>query len=300
MRSTSFCGIIMISNNTSPTEAGKEFIMAYEYRHYQESAEVIKSRLNGFVPEILIILGSGLGFMADEVEEPIYIPYSEIPHFRVSTAPDHVGRFVCGKLCDRKVAMMQGRLHCYEGYSMEDAAYPVRVMKLIGADKVVVTNAAGCVNTEWEIGDIMLIKDHIRLFGFGPLNGANIPEFGPRFNDMRDVYSAEYRAMAKEEAAKLNMTLREGVYMYFPGPSYETPAEVRAARILGADAVGMSTVPEMTVAAHADMKSIGLALMTNMAAGVTDNKLSGEEVSRIAALSAERFSRLLRAVLARM
>lgn len=274
--------------------------MTYKYTHYQESAEAIKSRLNGFTPEILIILGSGLGAMADEVEEPIYIPYGEIPHFKTSTAPDHAGRFVCGSLCGKKVAVMQGRLHCYEGYSMEEAAYPVRVMKLVGADKVVVTNAAGCVNTEWSIGDLMLIKDHIRLVGFGPLNGQNIAEFGPRFNDMTDVYTAEYRAMAKEEANKLNMTLREGVYMYFPGPSYETPAEVRAARILGADAVGMSTVPEMTVAAHAGMKAIGLALMTNMAAGVTGCKLSEGEVSRTAALSAERFSALLRAVLVRM
>ncbi len=274
--------------------------MSYEYKDYQESAAVIKERLNGFVPEVLIILGSGLGFMADEVEEPVYIPYKEIPHFRVSTAPDHVGRFVCGRLCGKNVAVMQGRLHCYEGYTMEEAAYPVRTMKLVGTDKIIVTNAAGCVNTEWSVGDIMLIKDHIRLFGFGPLNGKNIPEFGPRFNDMTDVYNADYRAIAREEADKLGITLREGVYMYFPGPSFETPAEVRAARILGADAVGMSTVPEMTAAAHAGMKSVGLALMTNMAAGVTDCVLSGEEVNRTAELSSEHFSALLRALLARM
>ena len=274
--------------------------MEYEYRHYQESADFIKERLQGFVPEVLIILGSGLGFMADEVEEPVYIPYKEIPHFKVSTAPDHVGRFVCGRLCGKNVAVMQGRLHCYEGYTMEEVSFPIRVMKLAGAVKVVVTNAAGCVNADWEVGDIMLIKDHIRLFGFGPLNGANISEFGPRFNDMTDVYTAEYRDMAKEEAAKLKLTLREGVYMYFPGPSYETPAEIRAARVLGADAVGMSTVPEMTVAAHAGMKSVGLALMTNMAAGVTGCKLSEEEVVRTAAAASKRFSSLLRAILSRM
>lgn len=274
--------------------------MAYEYKHYQESAEKIKSELGDFVPEVLIILGSGLGFMADEVEEPVYIPYKEIPHFKVSTAPEHIGRFVCGTLCGKKVAVMQGRLHCYEGYTMEEVSYPIRVMKLVGADKVIVTNAAGCVNTEWSVGDIMLIKDHIRIFGFGPLNGANVAEFGPRFNDMTDAYTAEYRAMAKREAAKLGVTLKEGVYMYFPGPSYETPAEVRAARILGADAVGMSTVPEMTVAAHAGMKAVGLALMTNMAAGVTGEKLSEGEVARTAAAASKRFSSLLRAILAQM
>ncbi len=274
--------------------------MAYEYKHYQESAEFIKSRLGDFVPEVLIILGSGLGFMADEVEEPVYIPYKEIPHFRVSTAPDHVGRFVCGRLCGKNVAVMQGRLHCYEGYTMEEVSYPVRVMKLAGADKVIVTNAAGCVNAEWARGDIMLIKDHIRLGTFGPLNGPNISEFGPRFNDMTEVYTSEYRDMAKKEAGKLGITLREGVYMYFPGPSFETPAEVRAARILGADAVGMSTVPEMTVAAHAGMKSVGLALMTNMAAGVTGEKLTEGEVARTAAASSKRFSSLLRAILSQM
>ena len=274
--------------------------MAYEYKHYQESAEKIKSELGDFVPEILIILGSGLGFMADEVEEPIYIPYKDIPYFRVSTAPEHVGRFVCGTLCGRKVAVMQGRLHCYEGYTMEEVSYPIRVMKLVGADKVIVTNAAGCVNTEWSVGDIMLIKDHIRLFGFSPLNGANIAEFGPRFNDMTDAYTAEYRRIAKQEADKLGFMLREGVYMFFPGPSYETPAEVRAARILGADAVGMSTVPEMTVAAHAGMKAVGLALMTNMAAGVTGEKLSEGEVARTAAAASKRFSGLLRGILSQM
>ncbi len=274
--------------------------MTYEYKHYQESAAVIKSRLGDFVPETLIILGSGLGFMANEVEEPIYISYKDIPHFKVSTAPEHVGRFVCGTLCGKKVAVMQGRLHCYEGYTMEEVSYPVRVMKLVGADKVVVTNAAGCVNTEWSVGDIMLIKDHIRLFGFSPLNGANIAEFGPRFNDMTDAYTAEYRDMAKREAEKLGIKLKEGVYMFFPGPSYETPAEVRAARILGADAVGMSTVPEITIAAHAGMKVVGLALMTNMAAGVTGAKLTEGEVAATAAASAKSFSALLRAILTKM
>ena len=142
--------------------------MSYEYIQYKESADYITSKLGTFKPEILIILGSGLGFLGDEVEQPVYIPYGEIPHFKTSTAPEHIGRFVCGMLCGKRVAVMQGRLHCYEGYSMQDVSYPIRVMRLVGADKVVVTNAAGCVNTEWKVGDIMLINDHIRLFGFGP------------------------------------------------------------------------------------------------------------------------------------
>ena len=274
--------------------------MSYEYIQYKESADYITSKLGTFKPEILIILGSGLGFLGDEVEQPVYIPYGEIPHFKTSTAPEHIGRFVCGMLCGKRVAVMQGRLHCYEGYSMQDVSYPIRVMRLVGADKVVVTNAAGCVNTEWKVGDIMLINDHIRLFGFGPLNGANIPEFGPRFNDMTDVYSKEYRSMAHEEADKIGVTLRDGVYMYFPGPSFETPAEVRAARILGADAVGMSTVPEATIAAHCGMRTLGITVLTNMAAGVLKTKLSGEEVNIAAEKASKRFSGLIRACVKEM
>lgn len=268
--------------------------MSYRYEDYVESCEMLKERLGDFRPEILMILGSGLGFMGDEIDEPVYVDYKDIPHFRTSTAPDHKGRFVFGKLCGKNVAVMQGRLHCYEGYTMEEVTFPVRVLKLLGADKMIVTNAAGCVNTEWKVGELMLINDHIRLFGFGPLQGANIPEFGPRFNDMTEVYNEEYMKLAHDKAKELGITLRDGVYMYFPGPSFETPAEVRAARILGADAVGMSTVPEATIAAHCGMRTLGITVLTNMAAGVLKTKLSGEEVNIAAEKASKSFSGLIR------
>ncbi|MBQ8934537.1 MAG: purine-nucleoside phosphorylase [Lachnospiraceae bacterium] len=274
--------------------------MLYKYQDYQESCEVIRDIIGDFQPETALILGSGLGFLADEVEAPVYVPYNYVPHFKGSTAPGHKGRFVFGKFCGKNVVFMQGRLHCYEGYEMEEVAFPIRVMKLLGAEKLVLTNAAGCVNREWNPGDIMLISDHIRLFGFSPLTGPNIPEFGTRFNDQSEVYDAGYRRIAAEEAEKLGITLREGVYMFFPGPSYETPAEVRAARVLGADAVGMSTIPEAIFASHAGMKILGFSLLSNMAAGVQNKKLSEEEVLEAAQASSEHFSALVRACIPKM
>ena len=222
----------------------------FTYDDYCESADVIASHLGSFRPEVLLVLGSGLGFLGDQVEDPIFMRYADIPHFHASTAPGHEGRFVFGTLCGKRVAVMQGRMHCYEGYTMEDAAYAVRVIRLLGAKTMIVTNAAGAVNTDYQAGDLMLISDHIKLFDFGPLWGPNIEEFGTRFPDMSNVYSPRLRALAKEVAREQELTLREGVYMYFPGPQFETPAEVRAARILGADAVGMSTAPEAIAAAH--------------------------------------------------
>lgn len=266
----------------------------YRFEDYKEAADRLKVLTDGFTPEIMIVLGSGLGFVADEVEDPVYVSYTEVPRMKISTAPGHQGRFAFGRLEGKNVAVMQGRLHCYEGYTMEEAAFPIRVMRLMGADKLVLTNACGCANEDWNAGDIMLIKDHIRLFGFGPLNGPNVQEFGPRFNDMSHVYEGGYFDIARNAAAEFGITLREGVYMYFPGPSFETPAEVRAARILGADAVGMSTVPEATVAAHCGMKILGLSLLTNMAAGIAKGKLSGEEVNLMAERSSDGFSKLLK------
>lgn len=275
-------------------------IMQYTYDDYIKARDAIRDRIGDFRPEVLLILGSGLGFLADEAETPIYVPYGEIPGFKSSTAPGHNGRLVFGRFCGKNAVFMQGRLHCYEGYSMEEVAFPVRVIRLLGADRVVVTNAAGCVNTEWHAGELMLISDHIRLFGFSPLTGPNIPEFGPRFNDQSDVYTAEYRKIAGEEAEKLGIVLREGVYMYFPGPQYETPAEIRAARVLGADAVGMSTVPEMIGASHAGMKILGISVLSNMAAGVLPVKLSEQDVIDAAEAAAEHFSKLIRACVGRM
>lgn len=269
--------------------------MAYTWQQYQESARSLTERLGDFHPRCLLILGSGLGSLADEVETPVAVPYAQVPHMKVSTAPDHAGRFVFGRLAGRDVAVMQGRLHTYEGWSFADAAYPVGLMRLLGADTLVVTNAAGAVNTAFSAGDIMLITDHIKLFGASPLTGPNIEELGPRFPDMSHVYTPALQEKARQAAAQLRIPLRQGVYMFFPGPQYETPAEVRAARILGADAVGMSTVPEAIAAAHCGMDVLGFTLCTNMAAGVLDQPLSGEEVIAAAAAAAPRFTALVKA-----
>lgn len=271
---------------------------AYSYGQYQESAEALRARLGGFRPSVLLILGSGLGALGDEVANPIAVPYQDVPHMKRSTAPDHKGRFVFGQLAGRNVAVMQGRLHTYEGWSFADVSYPVRVLRLLGAETLIVTNAAGAVNTGFSAGDIMLITDHIKLFGVSPLCGANVEELGPRFPDMSHVYTPALREVARKAAESLDIPLREGVYMYFPGPQYETPAEVRAARILGADAVGMSTVPEAIVAAHCGMKVLGFTFCTNMAAGVLDRPLSGDEVIEAGQLAAPRFAALVKACLA--
>ena len=269
----------------------------YVFQQYQESAEALRRRLNGFVPRVLLILGSGLGELGGEVEDPVVVPYEEVPHMKRSTAPGHQGRFLFGTLSGQKVAVMQGRLHAYEGWSFADAAYPIRVLRLLGAETLVVTNAAGAVNDAFDVGDIMLITDHIKLFAPSPLTGPNVEEFGPRFPDMTHVYTPALQEAAREAAEKLDLRLRKGVYMYFPGPQYETPAEIRAARILGADAVGMSTVPESIAAAHCGMKVLGFTLCTNMAAGVLDQPLSGEEVIEAGKLAAPRFTALVKACL---
>lgn len=270
------------------------------FQPYQESAEALRRRLNGFVPEILLILGSGLGALGDQVEDPVAVPYDEVPHMKHSTAPGHEGRFVFGRLAGRNVAVMQGRLHAYEGWSFADTAFPVRLLRLLGAETLLVTNAAGAVNETFSVGDIMLITDHIKLFAGSPLTGPNVEELGPRFPDMSHVYTPELQAAARDAADALGLTLRQGVYMYFPGPQYETPAEIRAARLLGADAVGMSTVPETIAAAHCGMRVLGFTLCTNMAAGVLDRPLTGEEVIEAGAAAAPRFQALVRACLTRV
>ena len=263
------------------------------FSHYQESADALRARIGDFQPEVLMILGSGLGYMGDLVENPIAVPYGEIPHFKVSTAPGHKGQLVFGTLSGKRVAVMQGRMHHYEGYSFEEIGFPVRVLRLLGCPNLVVTNAAGGVNLEFNVGDLMLITDHIKLFLESPLRGPNLPEFGTRFPDVSFLYTPALQDLARQSAAELGVTLREGVYMYFPGPQFETPAEVRLARTLGADAVGMSTVPEAIVAGHCGMKVLGFTLVTNMAAGVLPQPLSGEEVNAAAEAARETFSKLL-------
>lgn len=267
--------------------------MKYTMEHYEQSAAYLRERIGAREPEVLLILGSGLGFLGDRVEDAVKIPYGEIPHFLCSTAPGHAGCLVVGRLAGREVAVMQGRFHTYEGYTAEEVSYAVRVLRLLGVQTLLVTNAGGAVNLSFHAGEIMLITDHIKLFGFSPLEGANLDAFGPRFPDMSKVYTPALREIAMESAKELGVHLNQGVYMFFPGPQYETPAEVRAARILGADAVGMSTVPEAITAAHCGMKVLGFSLSTNMAAGVLDQPLSEEEVLTAAEAAKADFSALV-------
>lgn len=266
----------------------------YTEAQYQESARALRELAGDFRPRVLLILGSGLGGLAEAVEDPVIVPYGQVPHMKRSTVADHKGQFVFGRLKNTPVAVMQGRLHTYEGWSPADAAYPVRLIRLLGADTLLVTNAAGAVNTSFSPGDVMLITDHIMLFGMSPLRGPNLDAFGPRFPDMSHVYTPALQALARSAARDLGITLQEGVYMFFPGPQYETPAEVRFARLAGADAVGMSTVPEAIAAAHCGMRVLGFTLCTNMAAGVLDQPLSGDEVVAAAEAAGPRFSALVR------
>lgn len=274
--------------------------MKYTIEDYRASAEAIRARLEGRSPKVLMVLGSGLGYLGDVVENAVRIPYGEIPNFPVSTAPGHAGRLVVGSLAGKEVAVMQGRFHTYEGYSAEEVVYALRVLRLLGVEALIVTNASGAVNTSYRAGDIMLIADHIKLFGFNPLTGPNLPEFGTRFPDSSFLYTPALRALAKDCAAELGITLKEGVYMFFPGPSYETPAEIRAARILGADAVGMSTVPEVLAAGHCGMKVLGFSLVCNMAAGILDQPLSEQEVLDAAEAAKRSFSALVLKCLERL
>ena len=274
--------------------------MDYTMQQYQDSARAIRERLGEFVPKVAMVLGSGLGYLGDEVENPIAIDYREIPNFKASTAPGHKGRLVFGELEGQKVAVMQGRMHHYEGYSYEEVSYAVRVLRLLGCDTLIVTNAAGCVNTAWKAGELMLITDQIKMFSESPLRGENLPEFGVRFPDASHLYTARLLDLARETAKERDIPLREGVYFYCYGPQYETPAEIRAVRALGGDAVGMSTAPEVVVAAHCGMEVLGLTLLSNMAAGILDQPLSEQEVLDAAAAAREKFSGLVRACLRKM
>ena len=271
--------------------------MNFTFEQYRESADYLESRLKGFRPRVAMVLGSGLGYLGDEVSDPIIVPYGEIPHFRHSTAPGHKGQLVFGMLAGQPVAVMQGRMHHYEGYSYEEVGYAVRVLRLLGCDTLFVTNAAGGVNWSFQAGDLMLITDQIKPFLESPLRGENLPEFGPRFPDCSSLYTPALQDLARKQARRLDLDLKEGVYIYFPGPQYETPAEVRMARLLGGDAVGMSTAPEVIIAGHCGMRVLGLTLVSNMAAGVLPQPLSEEEVLEAAAAARDRFSGLLLACL---
>lgn len=229
-------------------------------------------------PKVGLILGSGLGVLADEIDSPQVIPYNEIPHFPVSTVEGHAGELVCGTLKGKHVLAMKGRFHYYEGYTMEEVTFPVRVMKALGIGTVIVTNAAGGVNTEFKPGDLMIIEDHINFAFDNPLMGKNFNELGERFTDMSNAYNKDLVKVAEDVAKLIRMKIRKGTYTFMSGPTYETPAEVRMIKFLGGDAVGMSTVPEVMVAVHSGMKVLGISCISNMAAGILDQPLNHEEV----------------------
>ncbi|MGX7204812.1 purine-nucleoside phosphorylase [Enterococcus pingfangensis] len=243
-----------------------------------------------------LILGSGLGEIAEEIENPVVIPYNEIPHFPVSTVIGHAGQLVYGRLAGRNVLAMQGRFHYYEGNPMKTVTYPVRVMAALGIHSIVVTNAAGGVNENFQPGNLMLITDHINFMGTNPLIGPNDEKMGPRFPDMSTAYTKDYQEKARAVADKLAIDLQEGVYLGMSGPTYETPAEIKMARIIGADAVGMSTVPEVIVAAHSGMKVLGISCITNLAAGMQAN-LNHTEVVETTERVKEDFKKLIKETL---
>lgn len=244
-------------------------------------------------PDICIVLGSGLGSYADTIEDAEILDYKDIPGFPVSTVPGHAGRLIFGKKYGVKIACMQGRVHCYEGYSAAETVIPLRALIKLGITKLLITNAAGGVNLEFEPGDIMLISDHMNFTSLTPLEGPNLSEFGPRFPDMSYAYDKELLSALKAAAKENGIPVRSGIYMMLKGPSFETPAEIRATRLLGADAVGMSTVPEILAAAHAGVSSCALSCITNMAAGILDQPLNHEEVMETGKIAADNIKTLI-------
>ena len=261
-----------------------------------EAVNYIKNQIKDFTPEIGIILGSGLGALPEDYE-CIKIPYSVIPNFQKSSVEGHKGQLCFCEINGRKLLMMQGRYHFYEGYTMAQITFPIKVMKYLGIKFLIITNAAGAVNQKNSIGDIMLITDHINMMGDNPLKGKNIDELGVRFPDMSDIYKKDLREKIISACKKSNTELKQGVYMAMPGPSYETPAEVKMANLVGADAIGMSTVPEAIVANYCGIKVIGLSCITNYAAGVSDKKLSHKEVIETTKQTEEKFKSLIKNII---
>ncbi|KAL4488324.1 hypothetical protein ABPG72_019174 [Tetrahymena utriculariae] len=267
--------------------------MTSVYDNAVEAANLIKTKTT-LVPEIAVILGSGLGEFADEIEEKIYISYEEIPHFKKSTVHGHAGKLVIGKVGGKVVICMQGRYHYYEGHTMQEVVFPIRVFKILGVTKMVVTNASGGISKMLQNGDLMIIRDHINYMGNNPLIGANDERFGPRFPDMSEIYNKKLSNVVAEHMKKLGLGVKTGIYIAFTGPSYESPAEIQMAKQMGADAVGMSTVPECITANHMGIKVVGISCVTNMASGVSENRLTHDEVCETAGLMRETFKKLLR------
>ena len=269
------------------------------YERAEKAARLVRARTKTEVP-VAIVLGSGLGAFADDLTDTVAIPYEDIPGFARSTVEGHAGRLVIGKAGEVTVAAMQGRFHFYEGYSLEEVTFPIRVLKLLGVRTLVLTNAAGALNTEFAPGSLMVISDHINLLGANPLTGPNDDRFGPRFPDLTLVYAAELQNMVIEEAHAMGTEMRRGIYAALSGPSYETPAEIHMVRTLGADAVGMSTVPEAIVARHMEMQVIGISCITNLAAGVSNRPIDHGQVMAIGDRVRGQFTELLRRVVKRL
>lgn len=262
-------------------------------RRVEEALEYIKKNVAA-IPEAAVVLGSGLGKVAEEMHDAVVIPYEEIPHWPRSTAPGHAGRLAIGHLGEKLVALMQGRTHYYEGYSMEEVAFPVRVFGRWGIRVYIATNASGGIHYGLRPGDLVLVCDHINFMGANPLRGPNVEEWGPRFPDMTYAYDQRLLSLAEEVAAKEGILVKRGIYIAFPGPSYETPAEIRMARAMGADIVGMSTVPEVIVANHMGMKVCAISCVANYAAGMEAKRLTHEEVLAATEEASLRMARLLR------
>ena len=267
-------------------------VEGYSYEFYERAASYIKERLKQ-VPSIAVVLGTGCAPFAKRIKNTVTIPYSDIPGFPVTTNPDHAGNLVAGEVGGRYIICMNGRFHFYEGYSMEELNIPVHVLHVLGVKTLILTNASGSCNPSFRPGDVMIIKDHIKLYGSSPMRGPNVSELGPRFFGVYDMYTKSLRESALKLAKNSSLKVHEGVYMFFPGPQFESSAEIRAAMILGADAVGMSTVTEALTAAHCGMKLLGVALITNMATGMEEGNVDGSEVDEVAKRVSEAFSSYL-------
>ena len=269
------------------------------YQRVERAAELIRSRSDGS-PHIALVLGSGLGAFADELQDRVVIPYDDIPGFARSTVEGHAGQLVLGKSGGVPVLAMQGRFHYYEGYALEQVVFPIRTFGLLGVQTVVLTNAAGGINVQFDKGALMVISDHLNLMGASPLKGPHDERFGARFPDMTEVYARDLQEMVVEEGHKTDLQMRRGIYAALSGPSYETPAEIRMLRTLGADAVGMSTVPEAIVARQMGMRVVGISCITNLASGVADQLIDHHEVMETGAQVRVAFTELLRRIILRL
>ena len=275
-----------------------------EFTRAESAALVIRMQLSQKPhlgsPEIAVVLGSGLGGFAEALEDTVAIPYAEIPNFPRATAAGHAGQLAIGRTGDLTVAAMQGRVHAYEGYSSREAGFPVRVLGRLGIKSLILTNAAGGINPAYRQGELVLIRDHINLQGSNPLHGPNDERFGPRFPDMSEAYSARYRRLARDAARPLGIELQEGVYAALPGPSYETPAEIRYLRTIGADLAGLSTVPEVIVARHMGIEVLAISCVTNPAAGLSTGAITHQEVLETGERAGPILTELLKAILPRI